>query len=259
MPHVAIRGHDLEYAWHGPQPEEAPTLVFLHEGLGSVAGWRDFPARSAAATGCGALVYSRLGYGRSDPLEEAMTPSFMHVEAMTTLPALLEKFEVRAPILVGHSDGGSIALIHAGAGFPVRAVVVMAPHVFVEPVCVESITRLRAQAAEIKGRLIGQHGSNTEGLFSAWTEVWLSPEFLRWNIEASVRAIACPVLAIQGDADAYGTLAQVEAVRSQVRGPARLLVLPECGHSPHRERSEETLAAVAEFVDGVVRQASMSR
>lgn len=251
MPVVTIDGHELEYAWHGPGADEAPTLVFLHEGLGSVAGWRDFPARSAAATGCGALVYSRLGYGGSDPLPGPMRPSFMHTEALETLPAVLEKFSVRAPILVGHSDGGSIALIYAGAGLPARAVIVMAPHVFVEPVCVESIMQLKARASEIKARLSGQHGRNTNGLFSAWTEVWSSAEFLRWNIEASLGGIECPVLAIQGEADAYGTLAQVEAVRSQVRGSAQLLVLPGCGHSPHRERGEETLAAVVEFVAGV--------
>jgi pimeloyl-ACP methyl ester carboxylesterase/ribosomal protein S18 acetylase RimI-like enzyme len=255
MPFVVVRGRSLEYAWHGPPAAAAPTLVFLHEGLGSVAGWREFPARLAAATGCGALVYSRLGYGRSDPLPGPLAPSFMHEEALVTLPELLARLAVQAPILVGHSDGGSIALIHAGAGHAVRGLIVEAPHLFVEPESVESIARLRERIADpgLRGRFAGQHGSNTEALLSAWTGVWSSPEFSDWNIEASARGVSCPVLAIQGDADEYGTLRQVEAVRSLVRGPAELVVLPGCGHSPHRERAEETLAAMTAFVRAVLR------
>lgn len=254
MRFVEIDGRKLEVAWHGPPAGTAPTLVFLHEGLGSVAGWREFPQRLAAATGCGALVYSRIGYGGSDPLPGPMTPRFMHDEALVTLPALLERTGVKAPILVGHSDGGSIALIFAGSGARVRGVIVEAPHLFVEPESVTSIAKLRERVADpaARARFAGQHGANTDALLAAWTAVWLSPEFRGWNIEGSVRAVACPVLAIQGEADEYGTLRQVEAVREQARGPVELVVLPDCGHAPHRERPEATLAAMTGFVRGLM-------
>jgi pimeloyl-ACP methyl ester carboxylesterase len=244
-------GSRLEYRWIGPPPEEAPTVVFLHEGLGCVAMWRDFPDRVASSAGCGALVYSRPGYGGSEPVRGPRPVRFMHDEALDVLPAVIRHFRLRETVLFGHSDGASIAVIYAGAGLgPVRALVLEAPHVFVEPVCVESIARIaRAyETTDLRDRLARHHGGNTDSMFRSWTDVWLRPEFRRWNIEEYLPAIECPVLVVQGDADAYGTLRQVDAVTRQVRGPAEALVLPRCGHSPHSDQPEAVLEAAGRFV-----------
>jgi pimeloyl-ACP methyl ester carboxylesterase len=213
--------------------------------------WRDFPGRLASATGCGALVYSRMGYGGSDPVRGIRPVRFMHDEALDVLPAVLERFKLEEVILFGHSDGASIALIHAGArSGSVRALILEAPHVFVEPVCIESITRIAAdyETTRLRERLERHHGRNTDPMFRAWTDVWLRPEFRKWNIEAYLPAIECPVLVMQGEDDRYGTLKQVDAVVAQVRGPAESLVLQHCGHSPHSERPDEVLEAAEGFL-----------
>lgn len=217
----------------------APVLVFLHEGLGSRSAWRDFPARVAAATGRAALVYSRAGYGHS-PLRPTPWPmDFMHQEA-GLLASLVGDDDV---ILIGHSDGASIALLHA-AEHPVRALVLEAPHVFVEDETVAAIAALDdALAAKL-----ARHHDHPHELFAGWREVWLRPEFRRWNIEACLPRVRAPTLVIQGEDDEYGTLAQVEAVRRGVGGPCRTLVLPGCGHAPHRDRPEATLAAMRDFI-----------
>jgi pimeloyl-ACP methyl ester carboxylesterase len=241
----------METRWIGPGPERAPTLVFLHEGLGSATLWRDFPDRVAAASGCGALVYSRQGYGASPPIAGPRAVRFMHDEALEVLPEVLASFGIESPILFGHSDGASIALIYAGARLgPVRGLVLEAPHVFVEPVCVESIARLAAayETTDLGQRLARHHGANTDSMFRTWADVWLRPEFLGWNIEEYLSAIEAPVLVVQGEDDEYGTLAQVEAVTGQVAGPAESLVLAHCGHSPHRDQPEAVLAAAVGFV-----------
>lgn len=246
-----VRGHRLEYRWIGPTPEEAPTIVFLHEGLGCAGMWRGFPGRVAAASGCGALVYSRLGYGASDPVAGPRPVRFMHDEALDVLPAVIEHFKLREVVLFGHSDGASIAILYTGAGLrSVRAMVLEAPHVFVEPVCVESIARIRETytKTDLKERLARHHGGNTDSMFGTWTDVWLRPEFLRWNIEEYLPAVDCPVLVVQGEDDEYGTLRQVEAVVSQVRGPAESLVLPDCGHSPHKDQPDQVLNAAVRFI-----------
>lgn len=246
-----VRGRRLEYRWIGPGPGEAPTIVFLHEGLGCVTMWRDFPDRLAAATGCGALVYSRQGYGASDPVSGPRPVRFMHDEALEVLPAVLKRFALEEVVLFGHSDGASIALIYTGARLgSVRALVLEAPHVFVEPVCVESIARISEayETAGLKERLARHHGANTGAMFRAWTDVWLRPEFLRWNIEEYLPAVEAPVLVVQGEDDEYGTVRQVEAVVHQVKGPAEPLVLPGCGHSPHKDRPDTVLAAAARFL-----------
>jgi pimeloyl-ACP methyl ester carboxylesterase len=248
---VEVLGRHLEYRWIGPRPGDAPTIVFLHEGLGSVGMWRDFPDRLASATGCGALVYSRIGYGASDPVCGPRPIRFMHEEAMEVLPAVIEHFKLEEVILLGHSDGASIAIIYAGArSASVRALVLEAPHVFVEPVCIESITRIARddETTRLRERLARYHGDNTDMMFRTWTEVWLTPEFRRWNIEEYLRAIDSPVLVVQGEDDEYGTLRQVEAVVTQVRGPAKSLVLPDCGHSPHSEHPDEVLEAASRFI-----------
>lgn len=247
MPHIAIGGRRLAYEWVG---EGGGTLVFLHEGLGSIRQWRDFPARVAAATGRRALVYDRYGYGQSDVLAEPRVGTdFMHREALETLPALLAALEVERPVLVGHSDGASIALIYAGSGHAARGLVALAPHVFVEDLSVRSIEAARRQfeTTDLRRRL-GKYHRDPVKTFHLWNDVWLDPEFRRWNIESFLPGIRCPVLAIQGEADQYGTMAQVEAIRRQVSGPCELVKLADCGHSPHRDEPEKTLAAIAEFV-----------
>jgi pimeloyl-ACP methyl ester carboxylesterase len=246
-----ILGRRLEYRWIGPRPGDSPSIVLLHEGLGCVAMWRDFPDRLAAATGCSALVYSRTGYGGSDPVSGMRTVRYMHEEALDVLPSVLGHFKIEHVVLFGHSDGASIALIHAGArSSSVRELVLEAPHVFAEPVSIEGITRITAdyETTRLKERLARHHGTNTDPMFRAWSDVWLSPEFRQWNIEEYLPAIECPVLVVQGEDDQYGTIRQVDAVVTQVRGPAESLVIPHCGHSPHSERPEEVLEAAARFI-----------
>lgn len=247
MPLIAAAGHSLEYEL---LEGSAPTLVLLHEGLGSIGQWRDFPRRVAEATGCAVLVYARYGYGQSDVLAEERVPvSFMHDEALKSLPEMLAALGIADAVLVGHSDGASIALIHAGAGHPVRGVVVMAPHVFVEDICISSIVAAREtfQNTDLPQRL-GRYHRDPRKTFFLWNDVWLDPEFRRWNIEQYLPGIRCPVLAIQGEDDEYGTMAQLDAIARQAGGPCELLKLPRCGHSPHRDQPEAVLSAVARFV-----------
>jgi pimeloyl-ACP methyl ester carboxylesterase len=234
---------------------EAPTLVFLHEGLGCVARWRDFPRAVAAATGRAALVYSRRGYGASDPAPPPWPLDFMKHEALRVLPDLLAREGIEDAVLVGHSDGASIALVYAGAiGRAVRGVAVMAPHVFVEDVCVRAITALRAQyedPATLVRQKLAKHHADVDGAFLGWSGAWLDPEFRKWDLTGTLPGVKVPVLVIQGEDDEYGTLAQVDAVCTGVSGPNRRVVLTGCGHVPHRDRPAETLAAVAGFVRGV--------
>ncbi|MDH5576898.1 MAG: alpha/beta hydrolase [Betaproteobacteria bacterium] len=251
MPFVTCAGHALEYEWRDAGAPGKPTLVFLHEGLGSIRQWRDFPQQVAQATGCHALVYSRYGYGQSDVLAEPRVDvRFMHREALEALPELLAKLAIERPVLIGHSDGASIALIHAGAGHAVRGLALMAPHVFVEPICVTSIGKASAAFAstDLAQRLAKYH-RDPRKTFHLWADVWLDPEFLQWNIEEYLPGIACPVLAIQGEDDEYGTMAQVEAIRRGVRGPCELRKLAACGHAPFRDQPQATLEAMTRFID----------
>jgi pimeloyl-ACP methyl ester carboxylesterase len=231
-----------------------PVLVFLHEGLGSIRQWRDFPARVAAATGARALVYDRYGYGQSEVLQEPRrTVRFMHDEALSSLPDLLKNAEIQEPILIGHSDGASIALIHAGAGHAVRGVVAMAPHVFIEPVCLSSIRKAKQtfETTDLPQRL-GRHHRDARKTFYGWADVWLDPDFERWDIRDDyLPNVRCPVLAIQGHDDEYGTMAQLDEIARRVAGPCELLKLGQCGHSPFRDQPEATLRAIARFVDSL--------
>lgn len=249
MPFLSAGGHRLEYERIDGK-RGAPTLVLLHEGLGSVAMWREFPAKLAAASGCPAVVYSRYGYGRSAPLGAPHGVDYMHREALATLPELRQALGLDDVILVGHSDGASIALIHAGSGrWPVHAVVVEAPHVFVEDASIASIAAARDAfaTAELRQRLARYH-ADVDSAFRGWNDVWLRPEFRAWNIENYLPGIRCPVLAIQGADDEYGTLAQLDAIERGVAGPVERLVLAGCRHAPHREQEPATLAAMAGFI-----------
>jgi len=251
--------HRLEYAWHGPLPVEAPTLVFLHEGLGSVSAWKDFPARLAEATGCGALVYSRRGYGGSDRAPWPRPVAFMHDEARVALPRVLALAGVREAILVGHSDGASIALIYAGSrggetgpGANLRALALEAPHVFVEDVTVASIAAARAayRHGELRRSLARHHATDVDATFEGWSEVWLDPAFRAWNIEEVLPSVRVPVLVVQGEDDPYGTVRQVAAIAAACPGPVETRLLPRRGHAPHREAPAEALAAMSRFVSG---------
>lgn len=241
----------LEARWIGPAPEAAPTLVFLHEGLGSASLWRDFPDRLAAETGCGALVYSRAGYGRSDPALLPRPVRFMHDEA-GVLVGVLAAAGVRQAILVGHSDGASIALIFAGSSpaSGLRGLILEAPHVFAEPHGLASIAKIGEayRTTDLRERLARHHGANVDVAFRGWNDVWLTPEFRAWNLEEFLPAIRVPSLILQGEADEYGTWRQVEAIARQSGGPVEALALPGCGHSPHRERPDLVLPAMARFV-----------
>ena len=251
MTQFTIGADRLEYAWIGPTPTEAPTIVFLHEGLGSTSMWRDFPAALAARTGCGVLLYSRLGHGGSDALGEPRSVDFMHREAQDVLPSIVDHFRLEDTVLFGHSDGASIALIHAGERLrPIRALVLEAPHVFVEERTIQGVTRMcdLYAGSDLPDRLARYHGPNTERMFRGWKEVWLLPEFRSWNIEKFIPGIACPILLIQGEDDEHGTLKQLDAVERQVREPVERLILPQCGHSPHRDHPEAVLDTSSRFI-----------
>ena len=249
MPFLTAGGHRLEYERIGGAGDR-PTLILLHEGLGSIALWRDFPAKLAQATGCPAVVYSRYGYGRSDALAGPRGVDYMHQEALDTLPELRARLGLDDAILVGHSDGASIALIHAGSGrWPVRALALAAPHVFVEDVSITSIAAARTayETTDLRRRLTRYH-ADVDSAFRGWNDIWLHADFRAWNIEEYLPGVRCPVLAIQGADDEYGTLAQLDAIARGVAGPFERLVLPQCKHSPHRDQEQATLAAMAAFI-----------
>lgn len=247
---VPVDGRRLECRSIGHAGDRSPTLVFLHEGLGCVSMWRDFPDRLCARVGLPGLVYSRLGYGRSDPLSGTRSPAFMHDEAIRTLPALLRATGIDRPVLVGHSDGASIALIHAGT-FPdvARAVIALAPHLFVEPICIDSIAAIAGEygRTNLRDRL-ARHHEDVDGAFHGWADVWLSAGFASWNIEREVASSRCPILAAQGEDDQYGTMRQIERI-AELRPGTRLLRLPGCRHSPQIDRPDQVVAAAAAFLD----------
>ncbi len=254
--HLDIDGARLEYRFIPPRADGRPALVFLHEGLGCVALWRDFPDEVAAATGCGVLAYSRAGYGRSSPVPLPRPLSYMHDEAKDVLPRLLDAAGLDDVVLVGHSDGGSIALVHAGGSDPggrVKGVATLAPHVFCEDLSVASIAKAREayEKGDLREKLARHHGDNVDVAFWGWNRAWLDPDFTRWNIEEYLPRIRVPVLVVQGREDPYGTAAQYESIAASCVGPTRVIVLEACGHSPQRDQRDATLEAIAGFVGEV--------
>ena len=255
MKQVQVGDTRLEYVrLPSAHPREgAPAIVFLHEGLGSVAMWRDFPQKVADATGCEAVVYSRAGYGRSDPARLPRDTRYMHDEGLHVLPALLAALGLERPILFGHSDGASIALICAGGtATPLTAVIVMAPHVIVEDISVSSIAQAKVawHTTDLRTRL-GKHHADVEAAFWGWNDIWLHPDFRAWNIEEYIPRILCPVLAIQGEDDEYGTMAQIERIAAQAPD-VELVKLADCRHSPHKDQPAAVIDAVGEFVSRIL-------
>ena len=240
-------------------PAQRPTLVFLHEGLGSVALWRDWPARLCQRLGLAGLVYSRQGYGQSEPRPDVrgagrLQPDYMHCEALEVLPELLRACGIERPVLLGHSDGGTIALLHA-AHHPVSACIVMAPHVMVEDVSVHAITAAREafEHGPLRGRLAPFH-ADVDGAFWQCNDVWLSEPFRHYDIRQEIAAIRAPLLAIQGEHDPYGTMAQIDDIAAAVPHAQRLK-LPQCGHSPHRDQPEAVAQAIEAFLISCARTA----
>ena len=255
MPFAVAAGRKLEYELIAPERSASPTIVFLHEGLGSVALWRDFPDRLCDAVGRSGLVYSRYGYGRSEPLtdwkDEPRGVDFMHDEAIHPLPELLDRLEIDAPVLLGHSDGGSIALLHTAlTKRPVTALVLMAPHVLVEDVSIASIeaAKVTYETTDFRDKLARYH-ADIDSAFRGWNDIWLDPDFRSWNIESVLPAIRCPILAIQGEDDEYGTMQQIERIETGATNTrVELVKLADCGHSPHRDQPDAVIAAVRRFL-----------
>lgn len=248
---ISVAGARLEYACVGPEPSKAPTLILLHEGLGSVALWRDIPTRLCKLTGCGVFVYSRQGYGRSVPAPVPRPLDYMAQEAVDVLPKLLDQISVRQAILVGHSDGASIAAIHGGrVNDPrVRGMVLIAPHFFVETLSIKAIeaTKTVFEKGDLNRKLKKYHNDPAH-TFNGWCDAWLHPDFADWNIADVLDNIRTPILAIQGTADPFGTLAQISVIPERCPATVETLILPKHGHAPHLEAADLVLPRIAEFV-----------
>lgn len=250
---VEVCGHRLEYVDIPAHQVHRPPLVFLHEGLGSVAMWRDFPARVAAATGCRIVVYSRYGFGRSSPRRAPYTPRFMHEEALEILPALRTALAIDRPVLVGHSTGASMALIHAGDGrSDVTGLVAMAPLTFVEEFNLDSIRSAKTvyETTDMRQKLVRYH-DDVDGVFRGWNDIWLHPDFKSWSIAGDLAGVRCPILAILGEDDEYSTPAQIDVIANNaVNAPSfDFLKLADCRHSPHRDQPAIVIEAISRFID----------
>jgi pimeloyl-ACP methyl ester carboxylesterase len=250
---INVAGASLETKWHGPGPDMAPTLVLLHEGLGCVSAWGRVPERLAEATGCGIFVYSRAGYGRSDACALPRPLTYMHDEALRVLPPLLDLIGLRRGILLGHSDGASIATIYAGGvqDHRIRGLILMAPHFFTEDMGLAGIARAKAafDTTDLRAKLARHHGDNVDCAFHGWAGAWLDPAFRAWDIRECLNTIRVPILLVQGLDDQYGTLEQVAVAEAKTMCPLEPLLLPGCGHAPHHEASEATLAGIGGFLD----------
>jgi pimeloyl-ACP methyl ester carboxylesterase len=252
---LRIGESDLEYRMIGPAPDQAPTLVMLHEGLGCAALWGDFPDRLQAATGLGVFVYSRAGYGASSPVTLPRPLDYMHREALDVLPKLLDQIGFRRGLLVGHSDGASIAAIYAGGvqDHRLRGLALIAPHFVVEDVSVASIAEIKTayETTELKQKLARWH-KDVDNAFYGWNGAWLDPKFRAWDISDYLAYIRVPIAIVQGESDQYGTTRQIEIAREECYCPVEVTLLKDAGHSPHREAAGPTLNAIAEFVSAVL-------
>jgi pimeloyl-ACP methyl ester carboxylesterase len=246
----------LEYRMIGPRPDAAPTIVMLHEGLGSVDLWGSFPEQLAAATGAGVFIYSRAGYGKSSPAQLPRTISFMHEEACEALPRALDAIGFQRGLLLGHSDGASIATIYAGSvqDHRIRGLVLIAPHFFTEEMGLAEIRRANEAFASgaLRDKLKRWH-ADVDGAFRSWSKPWLDPNFRNWDITEALGYIRVPILIVQGADDQYGTLKQVEAAQQECFCPVETAVLPGVRHVPHREAAETTLTIVADFINRLLR------
>jgi pimeloyl-ACP methyl ester carboxylesterase len=253
---LRIGASDLEYRFIGPAVDAAPTIVMLHEGLGSVGLWGDFPEKLQAATGCGVFAYSRAGYGASSPVTLPRSLDYMHLEATDVLPQLLDAIGFRRGLLLGHSDGASIAAIYAGSrqDHRVKGVVMIAPHFIVEDVSVTSIAEIKVayETTELKTKLARWH-KDVDNAFYGWNGAWLDPKFRDWDISEYLAYIRVPVAVIQGERDQYGTMRQVEIAREECYCPVDVTEIPGAGHSPHREAPVATLDAITQFAGAVFR------
>jgi pimeloyl-ACP methyl ester carboxylesterase len=253
---LAIGTAELEYRMIGPQPADAPTIVMLHEGLGSAGLWGDFPEKLQAATGAGVFAYSRAGYGASTPAKLPRPLDYMHVEALEVLPKLLESIGFRGGLLVGHSDGASIAAIYAGShqDHRVEGIALIAPHFIVEDVSVASIAEIKTayETTNLKEKLARWH-KDVDNAFYGWNGAWLDPKFRNWDISEYLAYIRVPTAILQGVDDAYGTMRQVEIAQEECYCPVDVTVIPGAGHQPHREAPGPTLDAITEFANAVLR------
>lgn len=249
---INLGDQHLEYKWLHPTRPGRPTLVMLHEGLGCVAIWKGFPEKLVEATGCGVFVYSRRGYGKSSPVPLPRPLRYMHGEALDVLPRLLGHLGLDDVVLLGHSDGASISLVHAG-GTPataVRGVIALAPHVMNEEICVASIrqAKIAFEAGDLRARLIPLHHDNVDCAFWGWNGAWLDPDFMKWNLEEYLPGITVPVMVIQGRDDEYGSHVQYESIKAKCGGSVEVVLLDHCRHSPHKDQTDSTLAAITRFV-----------
>ena len=254
---LAVGPHSLEYRMLGPRPDAAPTLILLHEGLGCAGMWGDFPEKLAAATGFGVFVYSRLGYGQSSPAKLPRMLDFMHVEARQTLPRILDAIGFQQGVLVGHSDGASIAAIYGGSiqDHRVRGLVLMAPHFIVEDVTMVAIAKIRKafDTTDVQTRFRRWH-ADAEATVHGWSDVWLNNDVRAWDLREDLAHIRVPILIIQGEHDDFGTVRQIEIASEECYCPVDALLMPGVKHVPHREAPDATLSAIADFCGRLLRE-----
>lgn len=245
----------IEIQWHQTGQKDHPTLIFLHEGIGCVEMWKDFPRKVSQETGCPVLVFSRFGYGNSDLYPNPWKINFMHKEALRILPEIIKETQIKNYILIGHSDGGSIAIIFAGGPHSkgLKGVITEAAHVFCEPITINCIqqAKINYEQHTLRQGLKKYHGKNTENAFRGWNDVWLNPTFINWNIEKYLSRIKVPLLAIQGKDDQYGTEKQIESIKSHVNH-AKTYLIDDCRHSPHLEQPEKILNIMTQFIYKIV-------
>jgi pimeloyl-ACP methyl ester carboxylesterase len=251
---IELDGRAVEAYWHGPTPDAAPTIVMLHEGLGCAALWRDLPQKITAATGCGVLVYSRFGYGQSAPEPLPFPLSYMHDHAFNVLPRILDEAGIQRAILLGHSDGGSIATLYAGGtqDFRLRGIALIAPHFFVEDITITSIEAAKTayETTDLRARLAKYH-RDPDNAFWGWNGAWLNPAFRAWRIDDHLPTIRVPILILQGEADEYGTAAQLSLAESEVYCPIETRLIAGAKHSPQNSHQAETLGALTAFVERI--------